>query len=117
MRPGLLRAVIARRLPAGLLAVCTVAVLFLPLGCSRAEELAGSPLEAGHAKGAERKPSARKRMPAYGIQAWHSYRLRRPDFRLIRKTGAGFYRFNLLTSRHVLEHIPDDRAATAPAAA
>jgi hypothetical protein len=90
--------VIARRLPAGLPAVGAVAVLFVPLGCSRAEEPAGSPPEAGRAASEERKPRARERIPAYGIQAWQANRLRRPDFGLIRRSGAGFYRFNLLTS-------------------
>jgi len=53
---------------------------------------------AGGGKGEERTPPAREGLPAYGIQAWQSNRLREPDFRLIREGGAGFYRFNLLTS-------------------
>ena len=85
IRPGLPRAVIARRLPAGLVAVCAVAVLFLPLGCSRGEEPAGSP------------PRAQETTPAYGMTAWRT--LRRSDFRLLRRSGAGFYRLDLLTSR------------------
>ena len=73
--------------PAGLLAVCAVAVLFVPLGCSGADEPAGSP------------PDADGRLPAHGLQAWQPYQLRRPDFRLISTSGAGFYRFSLPTSR------------------
>ena len=46
----------------------------------------------------ERALAAREGLPAYGMQAWQSNRLRAPDFRLIREIGAGFYRFNLLTS-------------------
>lgn len=86
-RPGHSRDEVVRRIArAGLVAVCAVAVLFVGLGCSSAEEPAGS------------APDAQGGLPAYGIQAWQSYRLRRPDFRLIRSSGAGFYRFNLLTS-------------------
>lgn len=44
----------------------------------------------------EANPRAQKTIPAYGMQAWRP--LRGPDFPLIRSSGAGFYRFNLLTS-------------------
>ena len=48
--------------------------------------------------GEDTAPRAGQGLPAYGTQAWQSNRLREPDFRLIRENGAGFYRFNVLTS-------------------
>lgn len=97
-RAGLPRPMIARRPPAWPVAACAVALLLASVGCSTTEDPAGSPRDSGAAHDRETGPPARSGLPAYGIQAWQSYRLRRPDFRLLRRSGVGFYRFNLLTS-------------------
>jgi Glycosyl hydrolase catalytic core len=44
--------------------------------------------------------------PAFGVMAWRANELTRADFALIRRSGASFYRFNLLTSA------TDDRGAS-----
>ncbi len=40
----------------------------------------------------------RDTVPAFGMMAWRANQLKAPDFALIRRSGATYYRFNLLTS-------------------
>jgi len=56
------------------------------------------PTRGGAQAPAGEEDQGRKTVSAYGMQAWLGTQLRGPDFRLLRDSGAGLFRFNLLTT-------------------